>query len=158
MFNGEGANSTVNRDSTALFVGRLVARPIAQLALGGSVTHEGPDSMRWGADVNLEDLGGIVRAEYVTRHRKGRDVELDDYGWYVFAGFRVLPPVQLIARQEDFRRPLRGDRSRVTATTLGVNVEPVPNRVRFLFEGVRRRAGVDLRRTDTYIGQVQVRF
>ncbi len=46
VFNGEGQNAIANRDSTVLAVGRLVVRPLAQLALGSSVTRTSSDSVR----------------------------------------------------------------------------------------------------------------
>jgi len=33
-FNGEGAHAIAHRDSTAMFVGRVTARPLPQLSLG----------------------------------------------------------------------------------------------------------------------------
>ena len=49
-------------------------------------------------------------------------------------------------------------RWRVQATTLGVIWEIAPNRVRLLVDGVRRAQGPRQTRTDTLIGQLQVRF
>lgn len=157
-FNGEGANSTVNRDSVVMMVGRIVARPLAQLALGGSVARDGADSLRWGLEANVEHQGVVIRSEYLTRHRRGREQSRDDFGWYVFGGVRVTPPIQLIARQEDFHRPAYGIARRVRATTFGANFEIAPNRVRLLVEGVRRATGAKQQRVDTFIAQLQVRF
>jgi hypothetical protein len=157
-FNGEGQNSTANRDSTVMLVGRMTARPFAELALGGSVARDGADSLRWGVEAQVEWLGALVRGEIISRHRRGRDLDRDDLGWYVFTGFRVVPRVQVIARQEDFRRPSVGPSRRVHGTTLGTNVEIVPNRVRLLFEGVRRYTGASDLRTDVLLAQAQLRF
>jgi hypothetical protein len=41
---------------------------------------------------------------------------------------------------------------------LGANWEPVLGRVRVLVQGMRRRTGVNLVRSDALIGQLQVRF
>ena len=158
VFNGEGQNSIANRDSTVLAVGRLVVRPLAQLSLGSSVTRARSDSVRWGVEGTAEYGGAMVRLEYITRHLQGRARNKDDYGWYLLGGFRVIPQVQLIGRLEDFQRPAIGIARRVRATTIGTNVEIVPNRVRLLVEGVRRATGAKQITTDSFIGQVQVRF
>jgi hypothetical protein len=158
VFNGEGQNAVINRDSTVLWVGRIVVRPLSQLAIGGNVARDGPDSLRWGGEADIEVLGATVRSEYITRHRKGRAQRLDDEGWYVFAGYRVTPQVQLFGRAEEFERPAYGLSRRVRATTAGANWEPVPGRVRVLVQGMRRRTGVNLVRSDALIGQLQVRF
>jgi hypothetical protein len=47
---------------------------------------------------------------------RGHASEKDDFGWYVFEGFRVIPRVQLVARQEDFQRPMRGIANRLRGT------------------------------------------
>ena len=158
VFNGEGQNATANRDSTVMAVGRLVVRPVAQLSLGGSVSRDGPDSLRWGAEAVVEERGAMVRGEVITRHRRGRAADMDDRGWTVLAGLRVIPQVQVLVRQEDFRRPAFGENRRVRATTIGANLEIAPNRVRLLVNAVRRSLGAIPTRSDALIGQVQVRF
>jgi len=158
IFNGEGQNSTVNRDSVAMLVARIVARPIPQLALGANATRDGADSSRWGVEANAEELGAVVRSEYLVRHRRGRASDQDDFGWYVFGGYRVMRFVQLIGRQEDFQRPSYGISRRVRATTLGVNLDLAPNRVKLLLEGVRRMSGANQTRVDAFIAQLQARF
>jgi hypothetical protein len=57
-FNGEGANSSANRDSTVMLVARVTARPLAQLGLGASATRDGADSLRWGVDASVQHRGG----------------------------------------------------------------------------------------------------
>jgi hypothetical protein len=158
VFNGEGANSTVNRDSTALLVGRVVTRPVAGLALGGSITRDAADSLRWGIEGVVEQWGGMVRAEYITRHRRGRAQVDDDFGWYLLGTFRVVPRLTLVGRLEDFQRPSIGTSRRTRAATAGVNWEFVPDRVRLLVNAVRRASGAHQLRTQTLIGQLQVRF
>ncbi len=158
VFNGEGANSTANRDSIALLAGRITTRPLPQLSLGASITRDSADSLRWGVDVSVQHFGGVVRAEYVTRHRKGRAREKDDFGWYVFESFRVTPRVQLVARQEDFQRPELGPARRVRGYAYGTNVEIAPNRVRLLVEFLRRRTGATQIRSDAFIAQAQLQF
>ncbi|HKQ56879.1 MAG TPA: porin [Candidatus Eisenbacteria bacterium] len=158
VFNGEGQNATANRDSTVMWVGRLVVRPIAQLAVGGSATRDGPDSLRWGAEAQVEERGVIVRGEYIARHRRGRATDRDDAGWYVLGVYRVVPQAQLLVRQEDFLRPSIGLSRRVRGTTVGTIIEIVPNRVRLLVDGVRRTSGASHTRTTTFVAQAQVRF
>lgn len=63
-FNGEGANTSSNRDSTVLLVGRLPARPIAQLSLGASGTRDGDDSLRWGVDAQAQHRGLAYGANF----------------------------------------------------------------------------------------------
>lgn len=154
-FNGEGANATSNRDSTTSFIGRVTARPLPQLSFGASGSRDGPDSLRWGVDVNVQHLGAVVRAEYIERRRRGQPNSTDDWGWYVFEGFRATPRLQLVARQEDFQRPTRGAVGRVRGSAFGANYEFAPNRVRLLAEYLRRASGAQQRRTDTWLLQIQ---
>jgi hypothetical protein len=158
VFNGEGQNATANRDSTVLLVGRLVVRPVAQLAVGASATRDGADSLRWGVEANVEERGAMARGEYIARHRRDRRRADEDHGWYVLAGFRIVPPFQLIARVEDFQRPALGISRRVHATTFGLIWEIAPNRVRLLLDGMRRASGPRQSQIDALIGQLQIRF
>jgi hypothetical protein len=158
VFNGEGANATANRDSTALIVARVVTRPIPQLALGASATHDGPDSLRWGVDGLVQQAGFALRAEYITRHLRGRDRDKDDFGWYLLETFRVTPRVQLVARQEDLQRPLGGTPKRVRGLAYASNLEIAPNRVRLLLEFSRRIAGAKQLHSDAFIAQLQLQF
>ena len=158
VFNGEGANTTANRDSAVMVVGRVTARPISQLAVGVSGARDGRDSLRWGVDASLQYLGAGVRAEYVTRHVRGRDRGRDDFGWYVFEGLRVIPRVQLLGRQEDFQRPAYGASRRVRGAAYGANVDIAPNKVRLLIEFLRRNTGSRPVRSDSFIAQAQVQF
>ena len=158
VFNGEGANATANRDSNVMWVGRVAARPFSQLGLGGSVTRDGNDSLRWSIDASAQQFGGVVRAEYVTRHKRGRDRGLDDFGWYVLETFRATPRVQLVARQEDFQRPARGISKRLRGLAYGVNYEIAPNKVRLLAEFVRRISGQKQTHSDAFLAQLQVQL
>jgi Phosphate-selective porin O and P len=158
MFNGEGANSIANRDSVMLFVGRVTARPLPQLALGTSGTYEGGDSLRWGVDAVVQQFGAMVRAEYITRHLKGRESSKDDFGWYFLETLRLVPRLQLVARQEDFQRPAQGVSKRIRSDAYAANLEIAPNRVRLMVEYLRRNTGPKQLRNDFYIGQIQVQF
>lgn len=158
VFNGEGANAVANRDSTVLLVGRVTARPIPQLGVGASATRDGADSLRWGVDASAQHYGAVVRAEYLTRHVRGRAREKDDFGWYMFEGFRMTPRMQIVARQEDLQRPMRGIASRQRGLACGANIEIAPNRVRLLLEFSRRVAGKLQARSDSFIAQLQGQF
>ncbi|HTM58513.1 MAG TPA: porin [Candidatus Udaeobacter sp.] len=158
VFNGEGANTTANRDSNAMIVSRITARPLPQLSLGASGARDGADSLRWGVDASAQEAGAVVRAEYITRHRRGRSRDNDDFGWYVFESFRAIPRLQLVARQEDFQRPSIGVARRLRVLAWGANVEVAPNRVRLLLEFSRRISGRLQTRADAFIAQAQVQF
>jgi hypothetical protein len=158
VFNGDGANAIANRDSVAIVVARVTTRPLPQLALGGSYSHDSADSLRWGVDGVVTQSGAMVRAEYLTRHVRGRDTTKDDWGWYVMEGLRVMPRVQLYARQEDFQRPSYGLSRRVRSWQGAVNYDIAPGKVRLLLQFTRRVAGVKNTRVDTALAQVQVQL
>ncbi|HTK31978.1 MAG TPA: porin [Candidatus Saccharimonadaceae bacterium] len=156
VFNGEGQNSVVNRDSTVLVVGRASVRPISQITLAGSVASYGPDSTRWGADASLEQSGFVLRGEWLTQHK--RDRARDDAGWFVLAGYRIVPWLQVIARQEDFQRPGIGVTRRISATTGGLNIDLPGGRTRGIIDFVSRQAGFPRVRTNSLVAQLQVKF
>jgi hypothetical protein len=156
VFNGEGQNASLNRDSTVLVVGRLVLTPFAPLSVAGSMAWFGEDSSRYEADANLEGLGFLLRAELVGQHVRGRD--RDDLGWLVLGGYRVLPWVQLVARREDFLRPSLGVARRISATTAGVNLDLPGGRTRLLANFIARDTGFPRVRRHLGIVQIQVRF
>jgi hypothetical protein len=156
LFNGEGQNLTANTDSTLLWVGRATLRPVPYLTLGANVALYGSDSTRYGADLSLEYLGAALEAEYIGQHRDGGD--LDDKGWYGQASYRVLPWVQLVVKQEDFRRSEISDALRNRATTGGVNVEFNGGKVRVLANYVSRKIGSPGTRRGLVITQAQVKF
>jgi len=155
-FNGEGQNAGLNRDSTVLWVARAGVRPLAQATLAGHVARAHRDSVRYGADLSLEHAGWLARGEFLGQWRRGRD--RDDLGWYLLGGYRVLPWLQLIAKQEDYQRPSIGVSRRVSATVGGANVELPGGRTRLLANFVSRRSGFPRRKLNSVIGQVQVRF
>jgi len=158
VFNGEGANAMANRDSVAIVVARATVRPLPQLSLGGSWSHDSTDSLRWGVDGVVTQSGAMVRAEYLTRHVRGRDTDRDDWGWYVLEGLRLLPRVQLVARQEDFQRPAYGLSRRMRSWQGAVNVDIAPGKVRLLLQLTRRVAGAKNTRVDTALAQLQVQL
>jgi hypothetical protein len=156
VFNGEGQNVTANTDSTLLWVGRATVRPVAYLTLGANAARYKSDSTRYGVDGSLEYMGAALKAEYIGQHRDGGG--LDDKGWYAQASYRVLPWVQLVLKQEDFRRSEISEALRNRATTGGVNVEFGGGKVRLLANYVSRKIGTPGRRQGALISQAQVKF
>src|SRR5437867_2150520 len=88
VFNAEGQNASVNRDSTVLVVGRLVVRPLPEVTVGGDVAAFGSDRTRYSGDLSIEWRGLLARGEVVNQHADVR--RRDDLGWYALAGMRVL--------------------------------------------------------------------
>ncbi len=126
--------------------------------MGVSVTYDGPDSMRWGADVQIEREGALFRAEYLNRHVNGRSHDGDDEGWTFLGGYRVTPRLQILGRYEGLDRPRINPASRTRAMTLGANYFIAPNRVRLLGEWIRRERGQARDATDQFIAQIQAQF
>jgi len=156
VFNGEGQNLTANADSALLWVARATARPVAYLTIGTNVARYGSDSTRYGVDGTLEYLGAALKGEYIGQHRDGGG--LDDKGWYAQATYRVLPWVQLVLKEEDFRRSAISEALRNRATTGGVNVEFGGGKVRLLANYVSRKIGTPGTRRGMLITQAQVKF
>lgn len=155
-FNGEGQNVTGNTDSTLLWVGRASVRPVAYLTLGANVAAYESDSTRYGVDASLEYQGASLKGEYIGQHRDGGT--LDDNGWYAQGTYKVLPWVQLVLKQEDFRRSAISEALRNRATTGGANVEFGGGKVRVLANYVSRKIGTPGVRRGTLITQAQVKF
>jgi hypothetical protein len=156
VFNGDGQNVTANADSSLLWVGRATVRPIAYLTAGASVASYQSDSTRYGVDASLDYRGASLKAEYIGQHRDRGG--LDDKGWYAQAIYRLLPWIQLVAKQENFRRSAISDALRNRATTGGVNVEFNGGKVRLLADYISRKIGTPGTRRGQLISQVQVKF
>jgi hypothetical protein len=156
VFNGEGQNVTANTDSTLLWIGRATVRPVAFVTLGANVAGYGSDSTRYGVDAVVEYLGAAFKGEYIGQHRDLGG--LDDKGWYAQGTYRVLPWVQLVLKQEDFRRSEISEALRNRATTGGVNVEFSGGKVRLLANYVSRKIGTPGTRRGQLITQAQVKF
>jgi hypothetical protein len=157
VFNGENINVTANADSALLWVGRATVRPVAYLTIGGNLASYQRDSTRYGIDLALEYMGASLEGEYIGQHRKDA-TGADDRGWYAQAAYRVLPWVQLVAKQEDFRRSAISDAVRNRAATGGVNVEFGGGKVRLLANYVSRKIGTPGKRTGVFIIQAQVKY
>jgi hypothetical protein len=156
VFNGEGQNVTANTDSSLLWVGRASVRPVAYLTLGVNVAGYESDSTRYGVDASLDYQGATLKGEYIGQHREAGTV--DDKGWYAQGSYKVVPWVQLVIKQEDFRRSAISDALRNRATTGGVNVEFGGGKVRLLANYVSRKIGTPGVRRGQVIAQAQVKF
>jgi phosphate-selective porin len=157
VFNGEGQNVTVNRDSSALGVARVVVRPVPFLALGTNVARYFRDSTRYGADASLESPWMILRAEYVGQHHD--QVTGDDKGWYALAAAPVRPWVEPVLKYEWFNRPsVLRDAQKNRAWTAGVNVFPWGKATRLTLEYVSRSVGAPGIRKSQALAQAQVIF
>jgi len=143
-------------DSTQLWVGRATVRPISYLTLGANAALYGSDSTRYGFDASLEYERASLKGEYIGQQRDL--VSRDDKGWYAQAAYRVLPGVQLVAKQEDFLRSAISAAVRNRATTGGVNVELGGGKVRLLADYVSRKIGTPGTRAGALITQAQVKF
>ncbi|MBI1797452.1 MAG: hypothetical protein HYR74_10420 [Candidatus Eisenbacteria bacterium] len=156
VFNGEGQNIPANRDSTVLWVGRGVVRPVSQVTLGASGAAYGSDSTHWGFEASVEQNGLIARGEWIAQHR--RNVPFDDEGWFVVGAGRVLPWAQAFAMQEDLVRRHLGFGARVRATTVGANLDLGSGRTQLTVEYVARRSGATQASRRAALAQFQVKF
>jgi len=101
-------------------------------------------------------MGAAFEGEYLGQHRDGGTV--DDNGWYAQGTYRVVPWVQLVLKQEDFRRSEISEALHNRATTGGVNVEFGGGKVRLLADYVSRKIGTPGTRKSQLITQAQVKF
>ncbi|MBA3555766.1 MAG: hypothetical protein H0W29_13535 [Gemmatimonadales bacterium] len=155
-FNGEGQNLTANADSNLLVVARVTGRPLSYLTLGANAAGYSGDSTRYGVDASVEYLGAVLRGEYIVQERDL--VAIADKGWYGLAGYRVRPWLQVVLKQEDFRRSGISAESRNRATTGGVNVDFPGGKVRLTANYISRRTGDPGVRRGTLLAQAQVKF
>jgi phosphate-selective porin O/P len=156
VFNGEGQNVTVNRDSTQLVVGRAVVRPIAAVSIGGDIAIKSSSHRTMGAEVNVDYRGAFLRGEYIADRVDGR--ERDDFGWYLLAGYRVLPWLEAVARDEDFERPAAGPARRISRVTGGMNFDLPGGQTRAILEYEAEKTGAARTLTNDWIAQLQVKF
>lgn len=156
VFNGEGQNVTANADSSLLVVGRAAVRPVSYVFLGVNVARYDTDSSRYGVDAMVTYMGATLRGEYLTQRRSG--VAVDDKGWYGLAAYRVIPWIQVILKQEDFRRSAVSADVRNRATTGGVNLDFNGGKVRLAADYVSRKIGTPGVRRGALIAQAQVKF
>ncbi|MBA3317594.1 MAG: hypothetical protein H0T50_05820 [Gemmatimonadales bacterium] len=126
------------------------------LSLGANVANYGGDSTRYGLDASLEYFGALLRGEYMVQDRDL--VSIADKGWYGLAAYRLRPWLQVVGKQEDFRRSgISGDLPN-RATTAGVNLDFPGGKVRLSADYVSRKIGTPGVRRGTVIAQAQVKF
>jgi hypothetical protein len=106
-------------------------------------------------DAAVEYMGAAFEGEYSAA--PGRR-HADDDGWYAQGTYRVLPWVQLVLKQEDFRRSEISEALHNRATTGGVNVEFGGGKVRLLADYVSRKIGTPGTCKSQLITQAQVKF
>lgn len=156
IFNGGGQNKPVNADTTLLLVGRVAVRPISIFQVGVNVADT-RDSTRYGADVGAEYRGFGLKGEYLTLARDFQNSP--DKGWSAIATYRLLNWVQLVVRQEDFRRNAAVTHGyKNHATTGGVNLDFAAGKVKLAVDYVRRTLGNPGVTRGTVITQLQARF
>jgi phosphate-selective porin len=157
VFNGDGQNVTVNRDSSALGIARVTMRPVPYLVLGTNVARYFQDSTRYGADAGFESPWVILRAEYVGQHHdQGTG---DDKGWYALAAAPVRPWLEPVLKYEWFNRsavPLDAQKNR--AWTAGANLFPWGKATRLTLEYISRSVGEPGIRKGQALAQAQVIF
>ncbi len=156
VFNGEGQNRIVNNDTTVLVVGRLTARPVSRVSLAANFAHYRSDSTRYGVDGSFDYRGFTAKGEYIWQHRKA--IGPPDNGWYALVAYKLVPWIQLVLKQEDFRRSAISAARRNQATTAGVNLEFSGGKVRLLGNYVARKIGTPGTRKGALITQLQFRF
>ena len=83
---------------------------------------------------------------------------MDDKGWYAQQTYKVVPWVQLVLKEEDFRRSEISPNLRNRAITGGVNVEMGGGKVRLLGNYVSRRIGTPGTTKGQFIAQAQMKF
>ncbi|MBI5379929.1 MAG: hypothetical protein HZA23_07240 [Nitrospirae bacterium] len=112
VWNGNGANA-VDNNSNKDITGRLILTPIPGVSLGGSFIT-GKEAAGGGVqnDINgwaveLFAHQGPLRGgfEYVVLKKEnsgGAALSTKPQGWYVYAGYKVLPNLELLARYDTF--------------------------------------------------------
>lgn len=157
VFNGEGANTTANRDSTVLGVARAAVRLHRDVTIGANVARYFGDSTRFGADANFEGSRVTIRAEVVAQARDSLGGDRDR-GWLLLGAYKVTERLQLVGKFEDFQRPEVGGGQDNRAWTGAVNLLLAGSSVRLTCAYIRRRIGDPGAITETLLGQLQVRF
>jgi hypothetical protein len=152
IFNGEGQNIGVNRDSAVLVVARVTARPLEALTLAADIARY-RDSTRYGIEAGLRHAHFALAGEYVRQHRLA--VGRDDEGWYLLGTYELLPWLQAVVQQEDLQRPAVPTLARNTATTIGANVFLADRHARLLVNYVSRKVGA---RRGTLVTEAQLSF
>lgn len=157
VFNGEGINTTTNRDSTVLGVVRAVVRLHRNVTVGANVARYFGDSTRFGADVNFEGPRLTIRAEVVAQSRDSLG-GARDRGWFLLGAYKLTDRVQVVGKVEDFQRPEFGRGQENRAWTGALNLLLAGPAVRLTAAYIHRRVGDPGTSTETLLSQLQVRF
>ncbi len=106
VFNGNGTNTTDNNNNKDIF-GRLILTPAPGLEIGGSFfsgkegTAPKLDVQGWGLDAQFTRGPIRVRGEYVKgEFDNATGLATEPEGWYLMAGYKVLPNLELLARYD----------------------------------------------------------
>jgi hypothetical protein len=140
VVNGEGSNRLANLDGRDMAFGRVTLVPVAQLALAGKYMAQGNEH-GWGGDGRWVGRGAIVEGEFIARRGAFTPTTfIDSRGGYALASYKVRPWLQPVVKWEqlhDVRRTgATTTTSRLTWTTLGVNLLGPSERVRFQVNGI----------------------
>jgi len=140
VVNGEGPNRLANLDGRDMVFGRVTLLPIEHLALAGKYLAQGNEH-GWGGDGRWVGRGGIVEGEFIARRGAFTPTTfIDSRGGYVLASYKVRPWFQPVVKWEelhDFRRTgATTTNTRLTWTTLGLNLLAPSERVRFQLNGI----------------------
>lgn len=106
VYDGNGPNTTDNNNNKDIF-GRLILTPTPGLEIGGSffTGKEGTttklDVQGWGLDAQFTRGPIRVRGEYVKgEFDNATGAATEPEGWYIMAGYKVLPNLELLARYD----------------------------------------------------------
>jgi hypothetical protein len=157
VFNGDGQNVTVNKDSTVLGVARAVVTLVKGLSVGGDVARYFGDSTRYGGEAAYEGPRVTVKGEYLRQYRD-RTGKPGDRGWYALGAYRVTEAVQLVGKYEEFERPGISIAQKNTAWTGGANLFLAGPAIKLYLEYISRAIGTPGTRHGLLLTQLQARF
>jgi hypothetical protein len=140
VVNGEGSNRLANLDGRDMALGRVTLLPIEHLAFAGKYLAQGSEH-GWGGDGRWVARGAIVEGEYLARRGPFTPTTfIDSNGGYLLASYKVRPWLQPVVKWEklhDIRRTgATTSNSRLTWTTVGLNLLAPSERVRFQLNGI----------------------
>jgi hypothetical protein len=140
VINGEGPNRLVNSDGREMAMGRVTVFPLARLALSAKYLGEGGDH-RWGYDGRWMGRSAIIEGEFIARRGPlSAATTTDASGGYVLASYKVLSWLQPVVKWERLRdvrtTGAATTQSRLTYTTLGINLVSAGERIRLLVDGI----------------------
>ncbi len=121
VFNGEGQNKFDVNDVFDLY-GRLVVKPIEELHLGAAYANskigkDKVDNSRVGAELKFSMDPIVAYGEFATGKYKGKDA----YTFYLTGGYKIIKPLQLVARFDWYDTDTKKDDNEQYEITGGVN-------------------------------------